>query len=349
MDESKKNNSLNQKMRSKSSRLSPLRAKNQSRKADLLQVESFNSSRTFKTFSTRDTKFDSKPSSEHLQSLGSQNNLNLPSQKQSYIASSLNEFTFSQNKSKQKKLYDSSQGSLLNIPTIPAIARNSNSTSAGDFSKEIALNFSKFNSIDNLDSLRGVKSKTLKKTSTNISTSTKIPLKASDDFLSIIASRLCLLDNEISNSSQPGPIDTNNSKLKKLKKSYFQFVKRFSRIEGVFDSVFIHSIVLAKKVKAALIDSFEFKPNEFMFIYAGCLFISIKYVIDSHKWFVEDFAKISKLKESQVNKMELFVLQTGLNFRVALLNGQYEKELQKTYRNVEKRKARLLNYPPGKK
>lgn len=166
--------------------------------------------------------------------------------------------------------------------------------------------------------------------------------KATDDFLSIIASRLCLLDNDISQGRLKAcPINPNDKQLKKLKKSYFHLLKSFASIEGVVDSVYIHSVVLAKKVKNALCEKFEFKQKEFMLVYAGCLFLSIKYVIDSHKWFVEDFANISHLEESLIHKMEIFVLETALDFQVAVLGEEFFCEYDKTYRNVEKRKHRL--------
>lgn len=167
--------------------------------------------------------------------------------------------------------------------------------------------------------------------------------KASDDFLSIISSRLCLLDYEIScgHDLKHVKINTNDKNLKKLKKSYFQFLKNFSLIDGVVDSVFIYSVVLAKRVKKALISKFEFKQKEFMLIYAGCLFLSIKYVIDSHKWFVEDFSHISQLDEKLIHKMEIFVIETALNFKVAVMNDEFIKEHKKTYKNVQRRLRRV--------
>jgi hypothetical protein len=218
--------------------------------------------------------------------------------------------------------------------------KQKNLTSAGEVSQ--VFKSSKFTSIDNIEtSKRFTSSKKVTKTDPE---PPRTPLKASDDFLSIIASRLCLLDNEISTEqTRTGPIDTNDKALKKLKKSYFQFLKNFSIVEGIVDSVFVHSVVLAKKVKKALIDKFEFKQKEFMLIYAGCLFVSIKYVVDSHKWFIEDFSHISKLEEKLIHKMEIFVLETALNFKVAVMNEEFFKEYDKTYRNVERRRARLQN------
>lgn len=78
-----------------------------------------------------------------------------------------------------------------------------------------------------------------------------------------------------------------------------------------------------------------------MLIYAGCLFISIKYVVDSHKWFVEDFAHISNFDEKLIQKMEIFVLETALNFEVCIKDAAFVKEYEKTYRNIERRRARI--------
>jgi len=114
-------------------------------------------------------------------------------------------------------------------------------------------------------------------------------------------------------------------------------------VEGIVDSVFIYSVVLAKKVKKALISKFEFRQKEFMLIYAGCLFLSIKYVVDSHKWFIEDFALLSHLDEKLIHKMELFVIDTGLNFNTYVPEIDFFKEYNKTYRNVQRRRKRLNN------
>lgn len=108
-------------------------------------------------------------------------------------------------------------------------------------------------------------------------------------------------------------------------------------------------MILAKRVKKALINRFEFNKKEFMLIYAGCLFLSIKMVVDSHKWFVEDFSHISKIEEKLIQKMELFVTETALDFRLGVSEEEYHKEYEKTYRNVEKRLQKNLNRLLNKK
>lgn len=89
------------------------------------------------------------------------------------------------------------------------------------------------------------------------------PLKVTDDFLSVIASRLCLLDNELalgqSNQKQVNA-DLNDNALKNTKKKYFKVLKGFSGIEEINDSVFIYSLAIAKKVKKLIIKRFTFKP-----------------------------------------------------------------------------------------
>lgn len=334
------------KLLSKSNRLSPMKIKDSLLNQGLFPIRSQNSAKTLKTLSTRDTKFDSKPSLSHFKSWEFSNHLKAKTQNHSQVVSPINKIKFSQSKSIDKKhKLDSSHGSIVNLH---AQAPYSNSTSGGEFTKQSAFSPSKFINTDNLASSKASKAEAIKNYPENFINSQRTPLKASDDFLSIIASRLCLLDNEMSHSGKPGPIDTNNKRLKRLKKYYFQFVKKFSLEEGIYDTVFVHSIILAKKVKAALIDKFEFKPKEFMFLYAGCLFLSIKYVVDTEKWFLEDFANIAKFNKSIIHKMELFVLETGLNFNMSLLHCQFEKEYQKTYLNVQKRRIRLLQNSQGK-
>ena len=100
-------------------------------------------------------------------------------------------------------------------------------------------------------------------------------------------------------------------------------------------------MVLAKRVYQRVGLEYEFQLKEFYLIYAGCLFISIKCVIDSHKWFVEDFSVVSQVTEKMVEKMEIFVLDLTLNFRVHVSPEELERERKKTMRNLEKRLQRI--------
>lgn len=74
--------------------------------------------------------------------------------------------------------------------------------------------------------------------------SQELPLKsASDDLLSILASRLCLIEQELTQNKSE--YDNSDIELRKSKKSFFDFLKKFSGIEGLQDNIFIISEILA--------------------------------------------------------------------------------------------------------
>lgn len=59
-----------------------------------------------------------------------------------------------------------------------------------------------------------------------------------------------------------------------------------------------------------------FKAGEFFYIYAGCLYLSIKMVIDSEIWFLTAFYLASGILTSSIEKMELFIFEDILIFKV---------------------------------
>lgn len=69
-------------------------------------------------------------------------------------------------------------------------------------------------------------------------------------------------------------------------------------------------------------------------MYAGCLFLSIKYVVDTHNWFIEDFSCVSGFDPKIIEKMEAFVLMDILNFQFYISDLDYSEELLKARSNV---------------
>lgn len=144
------------------------------------------------------------------------------------------------------------------------------------------------------------------------------PIKIDDDFFSVISSRLCLLDDEVvkgKSSSNKLIRETDDSALKNAKNIYFNLLKSFSYIEEINETVFVYSLAIAKRVKNIVKNKFSFKPLEFLKVFIGCLFLSIKYVVDTHSWFIDDFSSVSGIEKNIIEKMENFVLMDILNFR----------------------------------
>ena len=133
-----------------------------------------------------------------------------------------------------------------------------------------------------------------------------------------------------------GPVK-DSSELRKVKHSYKKFASKFIRVGQIKNSVFIYSLALARKVKEVASEKFQFNTGEFLLVYAGCLFLSIKMVVDLEKWFVEDFSTVSGVDKATIEKMELFVLEDALDFDVSISRNVFREEYLRTYRNINRR------------
>lgn len=158
-----------------------------------------------------------------------------------------------------------------------------------------------------------------------------------EDFMAILASNLAKLDYSLSNPKIRSCQVKDCKELRKLKHSYKMFASQFIRVGQIRNNVFVYSLALAKKVKESASKKFAFNTGEFLLIYAGCLFLSIKMVVDTEKWFLEDFSAVSGIEESIVEKMELFILEDALNFDVSISRNLYREEHLRAYRNVDRR------------
>jgi hypothetical protein len=157
-----------------------------------------------------------------------------------------------------------------------------------------------------------------------------------DDFMAILASTLAKLDYSLSHPNI-GENIKDSKDLRKLKHSYKKFASRFIKVGQIRNSVFVYSLALARKVKDVAAKKFAFNMGEFLLIYAGCLFLSIKMVVDTEKWFVEDFSTVSGIDQPTIEKMELFVLEDALNFDVSIDRNVYREEHLRTYKNINRR------------
>lgn len=111
-----------------------------------------------------------------------------------------------------------------------------------------------------------------------------------------------------------------------LKGMYKDFIKKFLDVGELEESVLIYAVALAKVVVREARKSYSFKKGEFILIFAACLYLSIKLLIDEERWFVADFSYVSSLDESHIQKMEQFVLVDILSFDLKIPDSQFRKE-----------------------
>ena len=115
---------------------------------------------------------------------------------------------------------------------------------------------------------------------------------------------------------------------------YKKFTSKFLKVGQIQNSVFVYSLVLARKVQKVVAEKFAFGPGEMMLLYSGCFLLSIKMVLDTEKWFIEDFALVSGMDRPTISKIELFLMEECLDFYAGMTEEEYSKEHQSLYRKV---------------
>lgn len=161
-----------------------------------------------------------------------------------------------------------------------------------------------------------------------------------EDFICILASTLAKLDFALANPNTTVVSNNDEVAIMALKRSYKRLIAKFDGVGEVTNSVFIYSLSLARKVKDKAASLYTFTTGEFKMVYAACLFLSIKMVIDVEKWFIEDFSNVSGLEKDLITKMELFILEDILYFNVSVGRNEYRQEHLRIYKNMEKRVSR---------
>lgn len=180
--------------------------------------------------------------------------------------------------------------------------------------------------------------------STNSTTSPTI--KINQRMLSNITTVLYKLDKELAPRRNSGSIQvaedntltglaSSNSELKTM---YKDLVEKFATVGELEENVFIYSVALAKKVVKEAKKEYNFKKGEFVLLYAACLYLSIKMLIDEERWFIEDFAYVSGLEEKHIEKMEHFVFFDVLKFNAKLTDEVYFTE-ETFLRNLRRKKS----------
>lgn len=180
--------------------------------------------------------------------------------------------------------------------------------------------------------------------STNSTTSPTI--KINQRMLSNITTVLYKLDKELAPRRNSGSIQVAEdntltglaSSTSELKTMYKDLVEKFATVGELEENVFIYSVALAKKVVKEAKKEYNFKKGEFVLLYAACLYLSIKMLIDEERWFIEDFAYVSGLEEKHIEKMEHFVFFDVLKFNAKLTDEVYFTE-ETFLRNLRRKKS----------
>lgn len=122
--------------------------------------------------------------------------------------------------------------------------------------------------------------------------------------------------------------------LTELKAGYEKLLHNFHHVGTLENSVFIYSLALCKLVRKNIIGKYSFDEGEFLLVYAGALFLSIKMANDIEVWLLEDFSSTTGLDKEIIEEMELFVLQEALDFRVLVPLSQLQREAKSVLTSI---------------
>lgn len=158
---------------------------------------------------------------------------------------------------------------------------------------------------------------------------------------------------KISSKNKISKIDFSKLKksIKNPKKNLFKpLLENFKTMSELPKEVYIFSITLLQRAISCLKEE-EFEDGELLILYNGCLHLSIKSLIDTERWFLEDFSDVSGLSKGLVQKTELLLFCEVLNGKVGFDIARFKEvefgleELE--FRIYEERKKRILG--EGKK
>jgi hypothetical protein len=146
-------------------------------------------------------------------------------------------------------------------------------------------------------------------------------------FIENVVQTLLKLDQELSPAPSTPKLPTLTKKTNKnFSEMYSDLILKFLELGELEQSVIVHAVALAKKVVKIAKKNYEFKKGEFVLLFAACLYLSIKVLVDEERWFVSDFAYVSGLEEAHIEKMEIFVAVELLEFDYKISEEEFWKE-----------------------
>ena len=120
------------------------------------------------------------------------------------------------------------------------------------------------------------------------------------------------------------PKSTQKSQKKVIFDRYTKFMKQFEDID--FDlAFFVHCSILFRRVMERRKPESNLK--DLLYVFASCLFISLKYVADDTICFISEFAEFTGLEKKKIEILEQGILIDVLDFNVHVPAALYEQEL----------------------
>lgn len=119
-----------------------------------------------------------------------------------------------------------------------------------------------------------------------------------------------------------------DGKHKKLRKIYQEFLTRFMEIGEVPENVIYSAWVLNKRAVMSLKkkSSSQFEKGENLLLFSASLYLSIKFLIDKEKWFIEDFSFVSGFEPNIIEEMEMNIIKDVLEFNYFISLDELENE-----------------------
>lgn len=133
---------------------------------------------------------------------------------------------------------------------------------------------------------------------------------------------LLYIDNYASKSQKE------NAK-KNFEKIYENLVKKAFKIGELETSIFLYSIILAKRAAKSIRKICQFHSGQFYSIYCGCLFITIKFLVDHELWKTSDFSCICGLDVKEIKDLEKNLLTFIFEFRVYFKEEEFQKQFER--------------------
>lgn len=112
--------------------------------------------------------------------------------------------------------------------------------------------------------------------------------------------------------------------LDKKSRDFKNLLQTLFKVANIDRSVVIFAIALFKDAVSLLHDQ-EFEQGEAHLIFCGCLYMSIKMLVDTERWFLEDFADLSGYCEGIVEKTEVLLLVEIFDFKTMVSEEEYQK------------------------
>ena len=123
--------------------------------------------------------------------------------------------------------------------------------------------------------------------------------------------------------SAPVEIEKGGKELLKMYEKYAKFLHRLRKVE-IEDTVFVHCSIMFKKVMKKR--QKNLKQKDALKVFAACLYLSFKYVVDDLLFYVEDYARLTGINQKLVEILEVAIVVNILAFDMNYKAEDYKLE-----------------------